>query len=801
MSLINIRNAETVNVFYGQSDAVQISTQKKNNRAFPQVQNSNNNLKRSLTTNDEGQNRNFKHIKPSTRDDESTSGQPGLPNADTRSRFNHTLHYLRNSQKPFDEKLIEEVKEFYKRTPSMEKVLDNLLSRIEEQANYHLQEAKKLNDLKTVLAANKNTVILQTESKSKPVSRRRQQPNSTIVSQATTSAVFSAVHSNPTTESVNEPRAFQDVEIIPVNDRSAISKKFSFEYLEYDEKGKKRYGSIDNKLALSEVRKIKKNAPVGVFATENIKSETLLGEYQSEEIPSNSYVDDDDYIFELIDKRILTARRKGNWTRFINHSKMGANVTLFEQDGKIIFKTTKFIKKGEQLLFNYGSLYFSRKEYVPAVLLPTDGLTSLEDIYNAHQESYSKTTRQISNRHYFVTPEIEAIMDGRLEDLKKMKNYNLPSLPTEDGINLIDDPLVCKTPLIVALLYERLDIIKYLLQYGKKQGDASISKHQVTEDNVSPFHLAMSWKNNRIKILKLLKDYCFDVYGQCLNGKTPLHLAIENGYQEEFDFLLGLELENENPKAGLELTCKDGDNLFNSLSLAAHYQQTGMFVQLMDNTDKSIWLSAKSQYGGSILHICVELSLAEQVDTILECIHHKEINSVCKPDSRGETPLTLALQKGNKKIIIQILELLDKKKLISEMQALTTLYAKGNIKTLEPIKEIARFYEENFNGEDITSLFSLRSEPEIESKECFIAALRSSEEIHKDLIEEMNKAVLYKKRSISCGGYNSDVYYGDTYHIKSVNARIDTFNECYPKFPRSKEYKLAIKSFEQHFFE
>ena len=92
----------------------------------------------------------------------------------------------------------------------------------------------------------------------------------------------------------------------------------------------------------------------------------------------DTYTDDGDYVI------YSDALKKGNWTRNINHGGEHANCTAElvrystrnEEDKQVehwvvLVKTSKKIKPGEQLLFDYGANYWKKYGFVPTSMKPS----------------------------------------------------------------------------------------------------------------------------------------------------------------------------------------------------------------------------------------------------------------------------------------------------------------------------------------------------------------------------------------------------------------------------------------------
>ena len=66
------------------------------------------------------------------------------------------------------------------------------------------------------------------------------------------------------------------------------------------------------------------------------------------------------YVFELSDDICLDGEDGGNEARFINHSRTKPNCFILRDRGEIwVVAGIEGIKKGEELLYDYGSDYYS----------------------------------------------------------------------------------------------------------------------------------------------------------------------------------------------------------------------------------------------------------------------------------------------------------------------------------------------------------------------------------------------------------------------------------------------------------
>jgi SET domain-containing protein len=112
-----------------------------------------------------------------------------------------------------------------------------------------------------------------------------------------------------------------------------------------------------------------KGAGKGAYALRDIKKGEVLNFYKGKKITGQQYekmTKDSDYAFSVTckGKEILYDAQKvkdGNWTRYMNHARgrtKGENVEPYYYGCKVYFRTIRPIKKGTELLFDYGDDYW-----------------------------------------------------------------------------------------------------------------------------------------------------------------------------------------------------------------------------------------------------------------------------------------------------------------------------------------------------------------------------------------------------------------------------------------------------------
>ena len=115
----------------------------------------------------------------------------------------------------------------------------------------------------------------------------------------------------------------------------------------------------------SDVRFISEKVGYGLFAMKGISPGDFVGEYVGE-IKRRDYFSSSDYLYrypvkDAADIPYLIDAKNGNLIRFANHSKtfnMKSFLAYVEPFYHQIFLATKPIKKGEQLVYDYGNNYW-----------------------------------------------------------------------------------------------------------------------------------------------------------------------------------------------------------------------------------------------------------------------------------------------------------------------------------------------------------------------------------------------------------------------------------------------------------
>lgn len=153
----------------------------------------------------------------------------------------------------------------------------------------------------------------------------------------------------------------------------------------------------ERSLVIATVFKLGENKGRGVYAANEIPKNTVLCEYTGAPVNVNTDYKDHDYIYDSRNSEnagirenapvVVDAQEHGNVGRYFNHSQT-PNCAFNVVNGKILVVTLQPIKPGDQLLVDYGSLYFSQStEHL--FLNPEDSWLSPAETLKQHQSKYS----------------------------------------------------------------------------------------------------------------------------------------------------------------------------------------------------------------------------------------------------------------------------------------------------------------------------------------------------------------------------------------------------------------------------
>jgi hypothetical protein len=103
-------------------------------------------------------------------------------------------------------------------------------------------------------------------------------------------------------------------------------------------------------------------AGLGIFADEDIPKGACLMEYFGRTLePKEEYTINSKYLFEINSKKTIDGSIRENKARYFNHScRPNAEADIVK--GQVFIMSLRKIKKGEEVLYDYGKEYFN--EYI-----------------------------------------------------------------------------------------------------------------------------------------------------------------------------------------------------------------------------------------------------------------------------------------------------------------------------------------------------------------------------------------------------------------------------------------------------
>lgn len=138
----------------------------------------------------------------------------------------------------------------------------------------------------------------------------------------------------------------------------------------------------------------------GVYAADNIKMNSFVGEYKGEYLEDiNEDHEDSRYVFDHDKGGVIDALNKRNWTAYINHSCIPNVVAMhgsgFNGEKEIHLYALRDIAINEPIYLDYGPKYFTNLGFTPYFLGPNDDWKTPLDMWHAHRASYAEQAWKI----------------------------------------------------------------------------------------------------------------------------------------------------------------------------------------------------------------------------------------------------------------------------------------------------------------------------------------------------------------------------------------------------------------------
>lgn len=342
----------------------------------------------------------------------------------------------------------------------------------------------------------------------------------------------------------------------------------------------------------------------GLFAKANIKKGTCLGQYTGLEytekefdrfLENNSNADNT-YAMTL-GKKIIDAKFKGNFTRYINCSDNHANIEFIEStlgSKKIVkVEASKEIEAGRQLLIDYN-VFDEKASKTYFFLNPEDGWLSSKAFYEKNQASYQKYIVKKGlpflnlkkDVRLYLTNTLQTILDGEnldeLEELPHQREIALPCLMLSHQKVVEFHEKDVFTPVMLAAYLGQINNVKYLVDRG-----ANMNQQQNQSGYCAAFFALEGYaeglsnrKSDYLNILKHLVANQVNLYAHDRVDQTVLHKALTILSDRHFSELLQAIKKSsvyEMGKLFSYIDASENDLLMHSLA----EKRFGVFISLI----------------------------------------------------------------------------------------------------------------------------------------------------------------------------------------------------------------------------
>jgi SET domain-containing protein len=172
-------------------------------------------------------------------------------------------------------------------------------------------------------------------------------------------AEWTQAHSAPRKIPSESRRRFFEKQVVKIKDLGAWSAGSMKTWL-YAEQIRAAY------TANVYIAKVSDVVGYGAFAGEDIEIGQMIGEYTGFARAWRKSDSTNTYLFHYVKDAVIDARKRGNFSRFINHSAKNANArymrVMVDDVEHTILLAEKDIRKDEQILFNYGEEYWLNRQ-------------------------------------------------------------------------------------------------------------------------------------------------------------------------------------------------------------------------------------------------------------------------------------------------------------------------------------------------------------------------------------------------------------------------------------------------------
>ena len=338
----------------------------------------------------------------------------------------------------------------------------------------------------------------------------------------------------------------------------------------------------------------------GCFTKQAIEKDTHFLNYHGETVSKANA--SDDYIYERKIKRktvFISAKNKGGWGRFLNHSKT-PNCQFANGKDTIEIKALRTILPGEELLIDYGKHYFDFCDYIPQPISSYSHL-SLDEI-----DTFTNNLTYLNL--------IQKSAAGQFDQLTE-EELQLASIPDEKGI----------FPLQYMLNNLSLENIEYFIK-----SLAYIHFHSIVDIDCSAnFGTMIQTIVSKCKTLNIL-DALQNILSIIVQSRDELEVLIDTCKEEEEDHHILINYIQNNPMTASKLKGNQRNIMSNIFKLL----QVGILQKLEPNLRKKIYKSSLLKSDLKNLKLCLENieklhpyikedTLAEIINEIRTCITPK----------------------------------------------------------------------------------------------------------------------------------------------------------------------------------